>query len=298
MKISAAKTRNFFRDVLKGLVMGAAFVVPGFSGGTVAVVLGVYNGFIDAIADLPRHFFRSLKYLLPFGIGITLGTAALVVPMRLGFEFIPLPLTCLFVGLMLGGVPPVVRDAGGRPSPAHIAALLISCAAAVGICFIPSFGAGGAMPYPALAAVGAVCACGCVVPGISGSMIAMIFGAYDDVIAAGSGIVTFSDIWGGLPVLGVFIAGQLVGFFSIALLMKFLLARLRKGTYYSILGFMAGSVFAAFYMQDPLITDALSVPVQIVMAVTLLAVGLAAGYIFCKVCEARETKSQVNFYNF
>ena len=58
-KTKNEKTKNFFINVLKGAVMGIACIIPGFSGGTVAVFLGIYNGFIDAIAGLFKHFKKS-----------------------------------------------------------------------------------------------------------------------------------------------------------------------------------------------------------------------------------------------
>ena len=294
------KKHNFFIDVLKGAVMGVAFIIPGFSGGTVAVILGIYNGFITAIAGLFKDFKKNALFLLPFLIGIVLGVAALIMPIKLGFEFIPLPLICLFVGLMLGGMPPIFKDAGRKPKFAHILSAVLACAFAAGICFIPGLGeetsvAGASFPtYLALAGVGMLAACGCVVPGISGSMIAMIFGFYDDVLGAASNLFTFKEVGFSLLTLATFGIGIIVGFFTVAFLMKFLLAHFRKGTYYAIIGFIVGSVFSIFYKQEFLINESISVPLQIVLAVTLFAVGFAASFIFCKTVGAREAKLREN----
>lgn len=294
---ASAKKRNFFMDVLKGSVMGVAFIIPGFSGGTVAVILGIYNGFINAVAGLFKDFKKNALFLLPFLIGIVLGVVALIIPIQLGFKFIPLPLTCLFVGLMLGGMPPIIKDAGGRPKVGHVVSALLACAFAVGICFIPSLDGAtlenASFPaYLALAGVGMLAACGCVVPGISGSMIAMIFGFYDDILDAASGLMKLEmeSIGGNLLTLATFGIGIIVGFFTIAMLMKFLLARFRKGTYYAIIGFIAGSVFSIFYKQEMLINPEIEVPLQIVLAVLLFAVGFAASFVFCMVMSGRNKK--------
>lgn len=291
----AAAKRNFFIDVLKGAVMGVAFIIPGFSGGTVAVILGIYNGFIAAIAGLFKDFKKNALFLLPFLLGIVLGVVALIMPIKLGFEYIPLPLICLFVGLMLGGMPPIIKDAGGRPKFTHILSALLALAFAVGICFIPSVGdatmAGASFPtYLALAGVGMLAACGCVVPGISGSMIAMIFGFYDDVLDAAGGLMTFENVGRNLLTLATFGVGIIVGFFTIAFLMKFLLARFRKGTYYAIIGFIVGSIFSIYYKQETLINPNIDLTLQIVLAVTLFAIGFAASFIFCKFVGKREDK--------
>lgn len=292
---SALKTnkRNFFTDVLKGAVMGVAFIIPGFSGGTVAVILGIYNGFISAVAGLFKDFKKNALFLLPFLIGIVIGVVALIMPIKLGFQFIPLPLICLFVGLMLGGMPPIIKDAGAKPKPCHIISAVLACAFAVGVCFIPSIGdasmSEASFPtYLALAGVGMLAACGCVVPGISGSMIAMIFGFYDDVIGSASNLFTFEQVGSSLLTLATFGIGIIIGFFTIAFLMKWLLSRFRKGTYYAIIGFIVGSVFSIFYKQDMLINPDMDLTLQIVLAVTLFAVGFAASFGFCLYVDRRK----------
>ena len=300
-KTKNEKTKNFFINVLKGAVMGIACIIPGFSGGTVAVVLGIYNGFIEAIAGLFKHFKKSFFYLLPFIIGIVIGFAGMIVPINLGFEFLPLPIICLFVGLMLGGMPPIIKDAGGDPKPAHIRALILAAAFAVGICFIPRGNAdmtdAGFPQYLSLSGVGVLASVGSIVPGISGSMICMIFGAYDLVLGTLNNIVTFNfaTIGSDLLILLSFGIGMIIGFFSVAFLMRFLLRKFRKGTYYAIIGFVIGSVFSIYYKQhtgDGLINPALLLPLQIVLAVMLFAIGFVATYVFCKVFDGKKDKAK------
>ena len=288
--------KNFLIDMIKGMLMGMAFIIPGFSGGTVAVVLGVYNGFIHAITGLFKEFKRSFFYLLPFAIGIVVAIVALIFPIKLGFEFIPLPLISLFVGLMLGGMPPIIKDAGGKPKVTHILALVLAGAAAVGICFIPAISDStleGVGTYFALGGVGLLAACGCVVPGISGSMITMIFGYYDDVLGAASNIITFNEIGKNLLIVAVFGIGVIIGFFTIAFLMRFLLDRFKKGTYYAIIGFIIGSVFSIYYKQEMLINPDISTPLQIALAVFLFALGAISTYMFCVYVDKKSKKTEL-----
>lgn len=268
-----------------------------------AVILGIYNGFISAIAGLIKHFKTNFLYLLPFLLGIVVGAAAFVIPIDLAFEYIPLPAICLFVGLMLGGMPPILRDAGGKPKLTHVLALLLACGAAVAICFIPqvpNMEADGGLPVPSyfvLVGVGILASAGCIVPGISGSMIALIFGVYDLVIGSCSNLLKFTDVGQSLLVLLCFGVGVVIGFFSIALLMRFLLRRCPKGTYYAIIGFILGSVFSIFWQQQTksgLINPGINLPLQIVLAVVCGAVGFAATYIFCKYFEHRKKEIKEN----
>lgn len=290
--------KNFFLNILKGMLMGMALIIPGFSGGTVAVVLGVYYGLVSAVSGLlSRDFVRNFLFLLPFAIGMVLAVALLIIPIRTALEYLPLPTICLFVGLMLGGVPPIAKDAGKPNKFAYILSFAIACAVAVGICFLPMLDTvdeaadPGVGTYFALFGVGVVGACGFVVPGISGSMILMVLGFYNYILGAGESLLKLTDIGHNLLIILVFAAGVLVGFFIISFIMKQLLTHCKRGTYYAILGFIAGSVFTLFYQQyDSLIMPDMSAPLQITLAVLLALVGFAASFVFCVFTERKKLR--------
>ncbi len=297
--------KSFFLNMLKGVVMGVAFIIPGFSGGTVAVILGIYNGFIGAITGLFKHFKSSFFFLLPIVLGILIGALAFMIPIDLAFRYVPLPAICLFVGLMLGGTPPVLNEIkkGGKPKITHIIALIAACAVAVGICFIPHITAASsenglsAGTYFALIGIGALAAVGCVIPGISGSMIALIFGVYELVVGSCSDLLKFVNFGQSILVVLCFGVGIIIGFFTVAFLMRYLLKRFYRGTYYAILGFITGSIFSVFYVQQtgegllnhPEWSETIQT-VLIILGVIMAAIGCAATFIFCKFFEKRKAK--------
>lgn len=291
--------KNFFLNVLKGALMGIALIIPGFSGGTVAVVLGIYYGLVSAVSGLFRHFSRNFLYLLPFAIGMVLAVVALIVPISAALEYLPLPTICLFVGLMLGGVPPIAAEAGKPNKFAYVAAFIIACAVAVGLCFIPALGDAdrSASPtagtYFSLLGVGFTGACGFVVPGISGSMILMVLGYYNYILGAGRELLSLTNVGTNILIILVFAVGVIIGFFVISMIMKALLTRYKRGTYYAILGFIAGSVFTLFYQQaDSLINHSLNVPLQAVLAGLLFLVGAGASGLFCVYAERKKRKDE------
>ena len=296
--------KNFFLNILRGVLMGIALIIPGFSGGTVAVVLGVYYGLVSAVSGLFKHFVKNFLYLLPFAIGMAAAVASLIFPIQAAFEYLPLPTICLFVGLMLGGVPPIAREAGKPNKFAYILSFAIACAAAVALCFVPRLEAVSSAVAPdvgtyfALVGVGFVGACGFVVPGISGSMILMVLGYYDYVLGAGAGLLSLNEVGDNLLILLVFAVGVIVGFFAISFLMKVLLTRFKRGTYYAILGFIAGSVFTLFWNRAHdedvgMFNPDMSVPLQIVFAALLLAIGFTAAYMFCRYAEGKDRAAEV-----
>lgn len=243
---------GFLIDVLRGVAIGVAFIIPGFSGGSVAAILGIYEKLVGAIADIFKTFKKSMLVLLPVLLGMLLGIAALIFPIQWGLRHFPIPTVSLFVGLALGGIPSVAGKVKGKPKWQHIVAGAIPLIAAASLCFLPLAGevdllhqnAGG---YFLLVLVGMVGSCALVVPGISGSMLLLIFGYYNPVVQIiTETLPSGTSVGVCILVLCCLAIGVVIGFFLISLIMKFLLKKFPKGTYFAILGFIVGSIPAVF----------------------------------------------------
>lgn len=179
---------GFLYDILRGVGIGIAFIIPGFSGGSVAAILGVYERLVGAVADIFKHFKTSVLTLLPILIGMLIGIAALIFPIQWGLHHYPIPTVTLFVGLAIGGIPSVTEKMkGAKFSWQYALALFIPLLAATALCFLPhagevylfSLNAGG---YLLLILIGIVGSCALVIPGISGSMLLLIFGYYNPIV--------------------------------------------------------------------------------------------------------------------
>lgn len=280
----------FLTDILRGVAIGVAFIIPGFSGGSVAALLGIYEKLVGAIADIFKSFKKSFFTLLPIAIGMVLGVAALMFPIQWGLTRFPIPTVTLFVGLSLGGLPSVTERVKGKFRPQYIFAFLIPCAAAACLLFLPTasqpegflfrLNFGG---YLLLVLVGIVGSCALVVPGISGSMLLLIFGYYTPLVE----VITVhllhgKDVGVSLAVLLCAAVGVVIGFFAVSVLMKYLLKRFPRGTYCAILGFILGSV-AAVYVTTVKSTPAELVPLYSnpwywVVSAVMLLVGAALSY--------------------
>ena len=95
--------KGYLADFAVGIAIGIAFIIPGFSGGSVAAILGVYEKLINAIANIFKEFKKSVITLLPIGLGLIVGALALMFPLGYFLEHFPLPTVSLFVGLAIGG---------------------------------------------------------------------------------------------------------------------------------------------------------------------------------------------------
>ncbi len=240
--------KGFLYDMLCGVAIGVAFIIPGFSGGSVAAILGIYERLVGAIADIFKNFKKSFMTLLPIGIGLVLGVVALLFPLGWALEAYPLPTVCIFVGLTIGGLPSITENLKGRIRPANILALAIPLILTLMISFLPigedvnlfTLDFGG---YMLLIAIGLIGSTALVVPGISGSMLLLILGYYNPIVRMITDhLLRGEDIGKSLLVLGCTALGISVGFFLISILLKWLFQKCPRGTYFAILGFIVGSI--------------------------------------------------------
>lgn len=285
--------KTFFVNIVKGFAIGVAFIIPGFSGGTVAAVLNVYDELIDAISGVGKHFAKSVKFLAPIFLGLVLAVAALYFPIKFALEYIPLPTILLFVGLIVGGLKPMFKKvSGAKPTAKNFIVMAVTLAATVGICFIPGLGEANLGPdmsgvtYGLLIVMGALSACALVVPGISGSMLLLIFGFYQPILNTVAALTTAPVH--SLIVLLLFAAGVVGGFFGMSCLMKLLLSKFPRGTYWGILGFVLGSIPAIFCALDWG-----TIPLsgwQIALGIGLFVLGFALSFLFVEYHDRRAAK--------
>lgn len=278
--------KKFFTDVLHGCCIGVAFIIPGFSGGSVAAILGIYETLVNAIANIFKDFKKNLLTLLPIFFGMIIGIVSLLFPIGWALENFPLPTVSLFVGLALGGLPSITDKLGKKKIKAqNFAAFLIPLLAAATISFLPTGSAvdlfdlnfGG---YVLLFIIGIIGSSALVVPGISGSMLLLIFGYYDPIVT----LITDhffkgKDVGVSFSVLGCTALGIAVGFIAISKIMSILLKKCPRGTYFAILGFIIGSVPTIYISTAKDAGYALgalpTAPIYWIMCAVMLAIGVA-----------------------
>ena len=212
-------------------------LVPGVSGGSMAILLNIYDDLIWAVGSFFRHKRESLWILGLFSLGGFAGMFLLAAPLLHLIERYPGPMLFFFAGAVAGSVPMMMRKAQVRritwrvavyPAAGLLSVLLMAAIPAEGL---PLDGAG---QIPVLAAVGMVAAVALVLPGISVSYLLLVMGLYDKIIGA----VAALDLTVLLPVG----AGLLLGIFLTTRLLERAMAQYPQPTYLVILGFMAGSM--------------------------------------------------------
>jgi putative membrane protein len=233
---------------IRGFCMGAADIVPGVSGGTVALVFGIYERLIGnvgsgakalgALVRLDRATFRrhlgeiEWLFLLPLGAGILTAVALLSSVIERLLRERPEVMAGLVLGLVLGSIVVTWRLRGDR-SLAHLGLLV-----AVGLVTFVLLGfQSGPVSDPALVAyfgAGAIAICAMILPGISGSFLLLMMGMYAAVLAA----VHDRE----LLTLAVFAAGAVLGLALFSTLLNWLLERRHDELLSALIGLMLGSL--------------------------------------------------------
>lgn len=283
--------KSFF-NLLKGALIGISMIIPGVSGGTVAVLLNIYNELIEAISNLKSNFKKSICFLVPIVVGMILAFAAMYFPLKLALKYVPLETISLFAGLMVGSLPNLYRNALKKGyKKFDFIAILVPFITVIGICFIPGLKAvnltSSLKPYMyiILILVGILASVALVVPGISGSMLLLILGFYEPILNTISGIKT-APIHS-ILVLCLFIIGLLIGFFTIARLMKYLLNKFPRIITWIIFGFVLGSIIAIYLSLD---YKMIKIDViGIVLSILLVFVGMFLSYKLISMVSNKES---------
>ena len=248
------------KDGAVGLAFGTAVIIPGLSGGTIALVFGAYKKIVCAVNDLfTKRFWKNLLILLPFVLGAVIAVAALIKPFELAFEYCLFSIVCLFGGFILGAIPGVhdkVKDE--KATKKNWIQLIIGfiIAGIIGV-FSVIFSSYPAITklfiekewylYFIIAIAGFLSSTGLIVPGFSGSMLLMIIGFYNPVLTLTLDIVRGVDFWKDLSLFLAFTVGVGIGFVFFSKLMHRLFTFHERSTLFVVLGFLFGSLLSIFF---------------------------------------------------
>lgn len=240
--------KNIFLFI-KGFIIGIANIIPGVSGGTLAITLGIYEELIDCISHLFKNFKKNLKFLIPIMLGAVASLISLSKLISYCLDNFELQSILFFEGLILGGLPLILKKAKIKKfKPKNYLIFIITVALVLGFNFIKGNTASINLQHLTITKeiilfiVGAVTAATMVVPGISGSFVLMVLGFYKPIISTISNITKFDLIGHNLLILVPFGLGVIVGIILIAKLIEYLLNKHENVTYSAILGFIVASV--------------------------------------------------------
>lgn len=274
---------------IKGFIMGIANIIPGVSGGTLAIILGIYEEFIGALSHLLKNFKSNIKFLLPLGIGILASIATMSNLIDYSFNHFPIATCLFFVGLVIGGIPLLTKKVKGKNDSKGIYNITVFCITFALVIFMAcaeflfktsfsvSFAHMTLIGFILLFLVGILAAGTMVIPGVSGSLVLMLIGYYRPIIKTIKSLVHFNNVFHNGIILCTFGLGILIGIVGISRLFEYLFKKHETITYYGVLGFIYASVLAI--PISLFATEVITFKVfEIIVGIVLLGIGMIVSY--------------------
>lgn len=251
------------KKILQGMVVGIANIIPGVSGGTMMVAMGLYDKLIHSITHLKSEFKESMKLLIPIFAGAGIAIVALS---RL-FEFLlatyPIPTNFAFCGLIAGSLPFIFQKVKGHSvTVGKMIPFFIFFGVVILMAVLGEDGGSaadvsfGLVNVIKLLGVGIIAAATMVVPGVSGSMMLMLLGYYDTIIETINDCIdaliqfNMTELLQVVGILAPFGIGVVIGIFAIAKLIEFIFKKAEIHAYYGIIGLILASPIAILMKTD------------------------------------------------
>lgn len=248
--------KGFVKNLMvavKGACMGAADVIPGVSGGTIAFIMGIYDEFVGSLASINADAVRMLlkgqfkafwkhingTFLLSLVIGIGFSVISLASLMQYLLEWHPIQTWAFFFGLIVASSIFILRGISGwrwRDGLMLVFGVLLGAT----ICTLSPTQTPDALWFIFLS--GAIAICAMILPGISGSFILLILGKYQFIMGCISDLTSGVDFGRNLLILSIFLIGAIIGILSFSKFLHWLLARWQKETMLVLAGFIIGSL--------------------------------------------------------
>ncbi|MBO8480136.1 MAG: DUF368 domain-containing protein [Bacteroidetes bacterium] len=290
--------KKYLLVCLKGIGMGAADVIPGVSGGTIAFMTGIYEELVGSINNINgaavkllfkgrfREFWKHINgtFLVSLIAGILISIMSLAKLMTYLLSHLPVPTWAFFFGLIVASSVFILRDIKGWKLKDGVM-LFLGVILGVVVCTLSPTETPDALWFIFLS--GAIAICAMILPGISGSFILLILGKYEFMLSTLTKILSGDGVLLDFAVLVIFVLGALVGILAFSRFLHWLLARYHRSTLLVLAGFIIGSLVKVWPWSD----------MAVVREAQLLRIGslaeidlqIPAAVIFCLVGAALVT---------
>lgn len=246
------KLKDYLTIGVKGACMGAADVIPGVSGGTIAFIMGIYDEFVGSIASINAEAVKLLlkgkigafwkhingNFLLALVLGIAVSVFTLAGLMQMLLSDYPIQTWAFFFGLIVASSIFILRGISGWKMREGLF-LAFGIVLGVVVCTLSPTQTPDGLWFIFLS--GAIAICAMILPGISGSFILLILGKYQYIMGCISGLLS-GDFWSNFMVLAVFAVGAVTGIIGFSKFLHWLLAKWNKETLIVLAGFIIGSL--------------------------------------------------------
>ena len=229
--------KTALKNIFSGMIIGSSMLIPGVSGGTTAIILGIYDRLIKAVSDIFRNFRKNVFFLLEVAAGGIIGILAFSKGFLWLMEKFRFPVMYFFMGAIFGSIPLMIKKSEIKMSNIYsVVFALLGVVAAISVKFIPENICSDSLIM--LFLCGMIIAVALILPGISTSHILLVFGIYETALKAVSEMdLIYLSILGGGIVVGIILFTKILGK---------LMYRFPSQTFMAITGFVIASVYDIF----------------------------------------------------
>lgn len=281
--------KNFIIRLFKGIAIGIGAILPGLSGGVLAVIFGIYEPAIKFLSNLKYKFWRNVRYFIPAGIGLLLGVFLFSAVVEKAFSNYLAVFACLFIGFVFGTIPSLYKTAGkeGRTKSDIVTLILVSILLIIMMILGNKFTMNIEENILIWFLSGGLIALGFIVPGLSPSNFLIYFGLYDKM-AAGISTIDFTVI---IPLM----LGAIITILLFSKLVNYLIKKFYSKVHHTILGLVLGSSIAIFptiiipdFINISKNVDIKTIIFLIITSIILFIIGGISTYFFSKLEEKHD----------
>ena len=256
--------KNIIKNIFSGMIIGSSMLIPGVSGGTTAIIIGIYDRLIKAVSDILKKVRKNIFFLIQVAIGGITGILLFSKAVLFLTNEYYFPMMYFFIGAIFGSIPLMIKKADiNMKNIYNILFVLVGVVVAIAVNFLPKSGLSvmpdSAVGYIMLFLSGIIIAIALILPGISTSHILLVLGMYETVLSAVSDMnVVYIAILGG---------GVLAGVFSCTKILEKAMNKFPSQTFMAITGFVMASVYDIF----PGIPSGIEMILCILLSITAFA---------------------------
>ena len=232
--------------VIKGIIIGIGKIMPGVSGGMLAISLNVYDKSIEAISNFFKDIKSNLSFLSKLGLGIIIAIILFSKLINYALTYYYLSTMLLFIGLIIGGIPSILKEIKNDIRIKNINLMLIPMIIILGMGIFNNYlelNQVSNSNFITLFILGIIEAISMIIPGISGTAIFMMIGYYNLIIETLNNLTVPTLFMGSIIKIIPFIIGMIIGIIGLVKIINYLLRKYRIKCFYIILGFTLSSIF-------------------------------------------------------
>lgn len=262
--------------MLKGFILGIANIIPGVSGGTLAITLGIYEKLIDIISNFKSKIKENIKFILLIVLGIVIALLLFSNIISICLDKFPFITILFFIGIILGGTPVLFNKVKKDIKLSNIIIFLITFSIVMVMTFISSgerivtLENLSILKIIGLFFAGFFAAASMLFPGISGSFVLMLIGYYEPIINSIKNLTHFNNILHNIIILGFAGIGIIFGLVLSAKLINWLLKKYEIPTYFGIIGFVVASIISIFITA---LSNTIGT-IDIIVGIVMLIIGI------------------------